>query len=172
MTGHISRPMPNKNEGQRYARQARRRQTSVPTTASASSSRPMIRKPAANHQWTNSARGSILRLFQVFDQAGCEQDREDEPGQDHVERRLREEPPEALSIGMKDRQPVGLDEGPRHSGEHRRRTGEPDCRGTQGSPSRMRRRRLGCEMGFHLASRRVDVETRPRGGGGGGGGGG
>src|SRR3954465_12011774 len=117
MTGHISRPMPNKNEGQRYARQARRPQTSVPTTASASSSKPMIRKPAANHQWTNSAGGSILRLFQVFDQARREQDGEAEPDQDHVQRRLGEQPPEALSVGMQDRQPVGLDEGPRDARE-------------------------------------------------------
>src|SRR6059058_6329551 len=92
ITGHISRPIPNRNDGHRYARQARRRQTSSPTIASASSRMPRIRNPVANHQWTNSDLGSIPRLFEVGQERRRDEEREAEPDEHDVERRLREQP--------------------------------------------------------------------------------
>src|SRR5919204_1684985 len=121
ITGHMSTPIRKANEGQRYARHGRRRQTSSPTAASASRSNPMIRKPVANHQWTNSAFGSILRLVEVFEQRRSDEHREAEPDQDHVQRRLREQPPEALAVRMHDRQPVRLQKRPGDAYEHRQR---------------------------------------------------
>src|SRR2546429_375915 len=68
ITGHIRTPITNANDGQRYGRHGRLPHASSPTNASASRSSPMIRKPVANHQWTNSAFGSILHLFEVLQQ--------------------------------------------------------------------------------------------------------
>src|SRR4051794_28733977 len=99
MTGHINTPIRNRNDGHRYARHGRRRQTPFPTVASARSSSPMTRKPVANHQWTNSARGSILGLFEVFGEPRSEHEGKAEPDQDDVERRLGEQPPEPLAVG-------------------------------------------------------------------------
>ncbi len=62
ITGHRSTPSANAMPGHRYARQARCRQTSGPTTASASRQRPRIRKPVANSQWTCSAGGCTILL--------------------------------------------------------------------------------------------------------------
>ena len=59
ITGHIRTPSPKNSDGQRYARHLRRRQTSRPTIASASSSSPSSRKPVAKSQWTCSAGGCI-----------------------------------------------------------------------------------------------------------------
>ena len=68
ITGHMNRPSVNASPGHRYARHARRRQTSVPTTASASRQRPRIRKPVPNSQCTCSA-GGCIRLLQVLENA-------------------------------------------------------------------------------------------------------
>src|ERR687888_2625345 len=135
ITGHMRTPIRKANDGQRYARQGRRRQTSSPTTASASSRRPMIRKPVANHQWTNSAFGSILCLFEVLDQGRRDEDGEAEPDKDHVERRLGEQPPEPLPVRMQNRQPVRLEESPRDAPGDRPRPQGIDRPGPQRSSS-------------------------------------
>src|SRR5436190_21751146 len=121
MTGHISRPIRNRNDGHRYARQSRRRQISSPTIDSANSSTPRIRKPEANHQWTNSERGSILRLREIVDEPRRHHERKPEPDQNDVQRRLGNEPPEALAVRVEQRQPVRLQERPNDAGEPRQR---------------------------------------------------
>src|SRR5215470_14490112 len=88
ITGHIRTPIRNANDGHRYGRHRRLPHACSPTTASASRSRPMIRKPVANHQWTNSAFGSILHLFEILEQPGRENERKDEPDDNHVQGRL------------------------------------------------------------------------------------
>src|SRR5436190_17542722 len=100
--------MTNMNDGHRYARQDRRRQTSSPTTASASRSTPRTRKPVANHQWTNSARGSILRLVQIGGEPRRDDERERQADEHDVQRRLGEQPPEALTVRVQQRQAVRL----------------------------------------------------------------
>src|SRR6266568_601952 len=95
ITGHIITPMKKRTPGQRYARQARRRHTSVPTIASPSRQRPRIRKPVANSQWTCSA-GGCIALLQVPEEAGHHDEVEQQPDQDHEQLRLDEQPPEAL----------------------------------------------------------------------------
>src|SRR6266487_4140829 len=121
----------------------------------------MIRKPVANHQWTNSAFGSILRLFQVVDQGWSEEQREAEPDQDDEERRLGEQPPESLAVGMQDRQPKGLQKGPGDTSQHRQRTDQVDGRGAQ-RPSSQMRRRLGCIVELHFPPAR-STSRRARG---------
>src|ERR671930_2743501 len=137
ITGHMRTPIRKANDGQRYARQGRRRQTSSPTTASASSRRPMIRKPVANHQWTNSAFGSILCLFEVVEQGRGDEQCEAEPDQNHVQRRLGEQPPESLTVRVQDCQPVRLQEGPGNAREHRQGADQLDGCGAQWSSSRL-----------------------------------
>src|SRR5919204_268956 len=161
ITGHMRTPIRKANDGQRYARQGRRRQTSSPTTASASSSRPMIRKPVANHQWTNSARGSILRLLQVLEQAGRHQERKRETDENDVERRLGEQPPEALAMGVQHRQAVGLQEPPDDAGQHGQWTDQVDDDGAR-RPARPRCRDLGCVLSFHSSSRKSASRRSPR----------
>src|SRR6478735_6848565 len=119
ITGHISTPRPKSRLGQRYARQARRLQTSSPTTARASRQSASSRNPVANSQWTCSAGGCIV--FQVLDQAGRDQQRKHDPGADDQQRRLDEQPPEALPVRVQDGQPVRLQEAPRDPAEHRQR---------------------------------------------------
>src|SRR5438552_5152 len=55
-------PSRNARPGQRYARHARRRHTSVPTTASPSRHSPSSKKPVATSQWTASEGGRTLLL--------------------------------------------------------------------------------------------------------------
>src|SRR5712691_2794167 len=95
MTGHIRTPIPNRNDGQRYTRQLRRRQTSSPTIASASRNSPSSRKPVANIQWTCSLGGCIVR-FQVVQQRARDEDVEDHADDDDEDRRLDGEPPERV----------------------------------------------------------------------------
>src|SRR6266487_755100 len=109
----------------------------------------MIRKPVANHQWTNSALGSILCLFEVLDQRRGEEDGEAEADQDDIERRLGEQPPEPLALWVQERQPVGLDEGPGDAPQHRQRADQIDGRGAQRSSPQVLDR-LGCEMRLHF----------------------
>src|SRR5262249_54018588 len=144
ITGHIRTPIRNANDGHRYGLHGRRPQASSPTIASARRSRPMIRKPVANHQWTNSAFGSILDLFQVLEQPGCNDEREDEPDDDHVQRWLREQPPESLLVRMQEGQPVRLQERPGDAGDHRQRADQIDGDSARRSSAQLRGR-LGCE---------------------------
>src|SRR2546421_5994512 len=116
----MKRPMTNTKPGAKYARQGRRRHTSGPTIASASRQRPRTRKPVANIQWTCSAGGCIgLLRSEVLDEPGRDAEREEDPDEHDPERRLDEEPPEALSARVEQRDPVRLDEGPREPGHDR-----------------------------------------------------
>src|ERR1043165_6931054 len=95
----MSTPRANASPGHRYARHARRRQTSVPTTASASRSMPSSRIPVANSQWTCSEGGSIVPL-EALQRARHDDEVEEEPRRDDEQRRLDEQPPEALPVRM------------------------------------------------------------------------
>src|SRR5436189_3739869 len=117
-------PSEKARPGQRYARHARRRQTSVPTTASASRQRPSSSTPVANSQWTCSDGGCIV-LLEVFEQPGDDREVEEQPDRDHEQRRLDEQPPEALADRMQDREPIRLHDRPDHARQHRQR---PKCR--------------------------------------------
>src|SRR6266540_6039119 len=124
ITGHRSTPSANAMPGHRYPRQARCRQTSVPTTASPSRQRPRIRKPVANSQWTCSA-GGCTRLLEVFEQSRQHDEVEEEPDCDHEQRRLHEQPPEAFAARMQQRDAIRLHDGPDHADERRQRA---ECR--------------------------------------------
>src|SRR5207244_2492454 len=132
ITAHIATPMKNARPGQTYGRHARLAQASGPTTASASRQRPSIRKPVANSQWTISAVGCIESLAQA---------RRDEPGEEHAdeqhpERRLGDEPPEALPVRMQDGQAVRLDHRPEEPGGGGAGPEPPDCPGAPGAGAR------------------------------------
>src|SRR5437773_1839069 len=131
MTGHIRTPSANASPGQRYARQARRRQTSVPTSASPRRQSPRRRNPVANSQWTCSLGGCMFPL-QVLQESGHDEEVEEEAHCDHEQRRLDEEPPETLPTWMKQRDAVRLDERPRDAAEHGRRAESGDDPRTRG----------------------------------------
>src|SRR6266545_2729617 len=97
ITGHIRTPIRNANDGQRYARHARRRQTSSPTIASANRKSDSSRKPVANIQWTCSAGGCITTPRDrgaTCAQRACGT----RPRDDDKERRLDDEEPESLAV--------------------------------------------------------------------------
>src|SRR3954465_10531084 len=98
ITGHMSTPSANAMPGQRYARHARRRHTSGPTIASPSKHRPRARKPVANNQWTCSA-GGVIRRLQVLEQSRHDEQVEHDADEQDEQRRLDDEPPEALPAG-------------------------------------------------------------------------
>src|SRR5207302_4594672 len=118
ITGHMNRPSVNASPGHRYARHARRRQTSVPTTASASRQRPRIRKPVAKSQWTCSA-GGYMSSLEVLQQPRQHEEIEQKPDCDHKQRRLDEQPPEALAVRVEQGHAVRLDDRPDDSGQRR-----------------------------------------------------
>src|SRR5205823_11961179 len=111
ITGHIRTPRANARPGQRQARHRLRRQTSVPTTASATRQSPRIKKPVAKSQWTCSAGGFML-ILEVVEQSGHDDEVEEEADRDDEQRRLDEEPPEPLAMRMQQRDPVRLHDGP------------------------------------------------------------
>src|SRR5436190_11796491 len=115
ITGHIPTPSPKARPGHRYARQGRRAQTSRPTIASASMSRPSTRTPIPNSQCTISLGGCIV--LQVRDERTRDEHREDDPREGDEQRRLDREPPEALAVRVQQRQPVGLDDRPDDAGD-------------------------------------------------------
>src|SRR3954453_12770403 len=134
ITGHISTPSVKARPGQRYARHARRRQTSVPTTTSASRHRPSSRNPVANSQWTCSAGGSTS-LLQIFEQAWHDGEVEEQADAYDEQRRLHEQPPEALAVRVEKRQPIRLRDRPDRAGERGQRTKGRDETDTRGSLS-------------------------------------
>src|SRR5215510_11688419 len=91
-------PAESASDGQRYARQRRRRNTSGPTIASARTTSPKKRNPAANSQWAISALGSISTLggLEVVDDARRHDECEEEPDEHDEQRRLYGPVPEAL----------------------------------------------------------------------------
>src|SRR5262249_5122897 len=109
--------------------------TSVPTIASPSRQRPRIRNPVANSQWTCSA-GGCIAVFQVLQHAGDDQEVEEQSDGEHEQRRLDDEPPEALIMWMEQGQPIGLHDGPDRRREHRQR---PDRRDRARRPDSLTR---------------------------------
>src|SRR4029453_7382745 len=81
ITGHKKIPSENAIAGHKYARHARSRQTSVPTTASAARHRPSSRKPVAKSQWTCSARGCML--LEILEQSAADHEVEEQADRDH-----------------------------------------------------------------------------------------
>src|SRR5262245_30512557 len=120
---HSQMPAVRASEGQRYMRQRRRRNTSGPTIASARTTSPKKRNPAANSQWAVSARGSILTLggLEVVHDARRDDEREDEPDEHDEQRRLDGPVPEALPLGVEERDAVRLRERPDDPAEHGQR---------------------------------------------------
>src|SRR6266849_4070138 len=131
MTGHIKTPSANASPGQRYARHALRRHTSVPMIASPSRQSPSRRKPVANSQWTCSL-GGCMFLLQVLEESRHDGEVEEQPHRDHEQRRLDEEPPEALTTWMQQGDAIRLNERPDDASEHRRRTERGDDSRTRG----------------------------------------
>src|SRR5262249_8808013 len=132
ITGHIRIPSPNARPGQRYARQARRSQTSRPTIASASFSRPSQSRPMPKSQCTISLGGCIG--LQVGDKRPCDEHGEDDSREDDEQRRLDDEPPETLPVRVEQGQPVRLDDRPDDPGGDRQR---PEQRDRAGAPARI-----------------------------------
>src|SRR3954468_3543525 len=118
ITGHIRTPSAKARPGQRYARHARRRQTSVPTTASASRQRASRRNPVANNQWTCSL-GGCMFLCEIAQQPRRDDEVEEQADRDGEERRLDEEPPDPLSQWVQQSDAVRLDDRPDDSAERR-----------------------------------------------------
>src|SRR6185503_6182260 len=122
---HSQTPAKSASDGQRYARHGRLRKTACPTIASASSTSPKKRKPAANSQCAISARGSIsaclVRHFQVLDEPGGDEEREEEADQHDEERRLDSPVPEPLAVGIEEGDAIRLRERPDDAAEDRQR---------------------------------------------------
>src|SRR5947208_278990 len=96
ITGHNMTPMKNSVPGHRYARQARFRQTSTPTIASASRQRLRITNPVPKSQWTCSAGGCIACLLEVLEQPRHDDQLEQQADEDHEQRGLDAETRDAL----------------------------------------------------------------------------
>src|SRR5262249_40217142 len=107
ITGHSRTPIANATPGHRYRRQGLLRQTSRPPIASQSRQRPMKSIAVANSQCTISACGSIVPL-QVGEQRLGDDEREDHADRDDEQRRLDQEPPEALPARVQERDAVRL----------------------------------------------------------------
>src|SRR5215212_5948926 len=122
ITGQRKSPSAKTRPGHRYARQARRRQTCVPTSASPRRQSPRSKNPVANSQWTCSARGCTFFGLEVFEQSRQHCEVEEKPGGDHEQRWLDEQPPEALSARMEQRDAVRLRNRPKHAHEGRQRS--------------------------------------------------
>ena len=72
--------------------------------------------------------------------------------EDDEDRRLREEPPEALAVRVQQRDPLRLRDRPDESGQRGRRSDEPDEAGAQASGSTLGSFcsfEFGCELGAH-----------------------
>src|SRR4051794_17962854 len=121
ITGQSSTPRPNASVGQRYARQRRMRQTSCPTSASQSKHNPTNRIMAPNAQWIISARGCI-RLLEVGEHRPRDEQREERTDDHDEERRLEDQPPEALTARGEQRDSVGLQDRPDQASGGRRRS--------------------------------------------------
>src|SRR4029450_13030576 len=67
---------------------------------------------------------------EVLDQPGRDQQREDDAHGDDEQRRLDEQPPEALAVRVQDRQAVRLQERPDDTAEHRQRPERGDDPGS------------------------------------------
>src|SRR4051794_40837807 len=117
ITGQSSTPSANARPGHRYLRHLRCCHTSRPTIASDSRHRPTKRIPIANSQWTISARGCTVPL-QVGEQRARDDEREEDTREGDEERRLGDEPPEALAPRVQQRQAVGLENPPDDAGGH------------------------------------------------------
>src|SRR4029079_10279274 len=117
------KPAASASEGQRYARQRRCRKTAGPTIASARTTSPKKRKPAANSQWAISALGSIPALggLEVVDDPRRDDEREHQPDEHPEQRRLNRPVPEALSLRVEERHAVRLGERPHDPAEHGQR---------------------------------------------------
>src|SRR3954469_4117132 len=105
------------------------RQTSWPTTASASRHSPTRRIPAAKAQWTISACGNIA-LLEVGEERFRHDDREHDPRECDEQGRLDQQPPEALAAWMQQRHAVRLKDRPNQPCGDRRRADERDRPGT------------------------------------------
>src|SRR5207302_1624882 len=92
--------------------------------ASPSRQRPSIRKPVPKSQWTCSD-GGCIALTEVLEDARQYEEVEEQSDGHHEQRRLDDEPPEALVVGMEQRQAIRLRECPDCRREHRER---PDRR--------------------------------------------
>src|SRR3954467_1135798 len=135
ITGHMSTPSANAMPGHRYARHARRRHPSGPTTASPSRHRPRARNPVANNQWTCSA-GGVIRRLQVLEQSRHDEQVEHDADEQDEQRRLDDEPPEALPVRMEQRDAVRLRDRPDERDERGRRAERRHCARPPGVASR------------------------------------
>jgi hypothetical protein len=79
--------------------------------------------------------GGCTAFLQVFEQAGHDGEVEEEPDCDHEQRRLDEQPPEALAVRVQDRQPVRLHDRPDRAGQRGQRTERRRRDGPRGSLS-------------------------------------
>src|SRR5712691_12605068 len=80
--------------------------------------RPRIRKPVANIQWTCSL-GGCIRVLEVFEQSGHEDEMEERTDEDHEQRRLDHEPPERLPVWMQQGDAIRLHDRPHETDQHR-----------------------------------------------------
>ena len=94
------------NDGHRYARHVRRRQTSSPTIASASRNSASSRKPVANIQCTCSAGGCISLVLEVVEQARATNRWKSAPASITSSGGWTNEPPEALAVRVQQRDAV------------------------------------------------------------------
>src|SRR5690349_19749447 len=95
---------------------------------------PSRRMPVANSQWTCSEGGCIV-ILEVLQQTRHDDEVEEEPGRDNEQRRLDEQPPEALPVWMEQGDAVRLHERPDHTAERGRRPeGRDDARSRARGP--------------------------------------
>src|SRR5215471_15580647 len=120
-TTHSITPAVSARDGHRYARQRRRRKTSVPTIVSASRISPRRRKSEAKSQCEISALGTTLASLEILHQPGRDQECEERADEHDEQGRLREEVVEALTVRVQERDAVGLSHRPHQPGEDRER---------------------------------------------------
>src|SRR5207249_7483759 len=106
------RAPPRRGRGRR--RGSRWRTSSAPSLPSAASAAP-------------------LRVLEVLDQSRRDEQPEDDAHEDDPQRRLGEQPPEALPVRVEQRDPIRLDERPDDAAEARRRPERPDDADAPGS---------------------------------------
>src|SRR5262245_36324879 len=140
--------------GKRYARHARRRNTSGPTITSATSSRPMRSATDAATQWAVSAFGitQLLRL-EVLDETRGDAEREREPDEHDEQRRLEEVVVDALARPVEQHDAVGLRDCPHDPADDRQRAKKLDRERSPGTPDGrflgLFPRDAGCVFGAH-----------------------
>ena len=124
ITGHISTPRPKSERSARGTR-ARRggRQTSSPTIASREQAEPEQQEAGREQPVDVLGRRlhQLLPASRSLDQRPARRSAKTTPTRDHQQRRLDEEPPEALAVRVQQRHPVGLQERPDDAAQHRER---------------------------------------------------